>query len=225
MEIFDITMPIHPQMLHWGRKPEVEIVESKADGDVSNVTRWRLGAHTGTHVDAPAHFVDGATPIDKVSLYSLVGPAVVVDMTHVDGDITVDHLAAAGIAGERRVLFKTSNSAGPLKETDRAPNWVGLSPEAARALVDGGVELVGIDYLTIESHTRTDTWDAHHILLGEGVLILENADLDAVSPGRYELVCLPAKLVDADGSFARAVLIRRDAAPAPEPGHQHRNVA
>jgi arylformamidase len=210
MEIFDITLPIHPEMLHWGRRPEVEIVESRASGDASNVTRWRLGAHTGTHVDAPAHFVDGATPIDKVSLHSLVGPAVVVDLTHVTGDVGVDDLTSAGVAGQKRVLLKTTNSAGPLKETERAPHWVGLSPEAAAWLIDNEVELIAIDYLTIESHRRTDTWDAHHALLGAGVLILENADLDAVPAGDYELVCLPAKLVDADGSFARAILIRRD---------------
>jgi arylformamidase len=211
MEIFDITLPIHPRMLHWGRKPEVEIVESVDNGDASNVTRWRLGAHTGTHVDAPAHFVNGATPIDKVSLHSLVGPAVVADMTHLTADITVDDLTAAGLPGTwKRILFKTSNSAGPLKETERAPSWVGLSPEAAKVLAAAGVELVGIDYLTIESHSRTDTWDAHHVLLGAGLLILENADLDAVPPGDYELVCLPAKLVDADGSFTRAILIKRD---------------
>jgi arylformamidase len=212
MEIFDITLPIHPGMLHWGRKPEVEIVESLADGDASNVTRWRLGAHTGTHVDAPAHFVDGATPIDKVDLHALVGPALVVDATGVDGDVTVADLLAAGVAGQRRVLLKTSNSAGPLKHTDRAPSWVGLAPDAARWLVANGVELVGIDYLTIESHTRTDTWDAHHVLLGAGVLILENADLDGVPAGEYELVCLPTKLVDADGAFARTILIRREPA-------------
>ena len=210
MEIFDITLPIHPEMLHWGRKPEVEIVESRAAGDASNVTRWRLGAHTGTHVDAPAHFVDGATPIDKVSLHALVGPAVVVDLTEVTGDVGVADLVAAGVSGQRRVLLKTSNSAGPLKATERAASWVGLSPEAAAWLIADGVELIGIDYLTIESHERTDTWDAHHALLGAGVLILENADLDAVPAGAYELVCLPAKLVDADGAFARAILIRRD---------------
>jgi arylformamidase len=211
VEIFDITLPIHPQMLHWGRKPEVEVVESLAGGDASNVTRWRLGAHTGTHVDAPAHFVDGATPVDQLDLHSLVGPAVVADLTAVTGDITVDHLRAAGLAGQKRILLKTSNSAGPLKEPERAPVWVGLSPEAAQWLIDLGVELVGIDYLTIESHTRTETWDAHHALLGAGLIILENADLDAVPPGAYELVCLPAKLVGADGSFTRAILIRRDA--------------
>jgi arylformamidase len=210
MEIFDITLPIHPRMLHWGRKPEVEVVESLANGDASNVTRWRLGAHTGTHVDAPAHFVDGATPIDKVDLHALVGPALVVELTEVAGDITVEDLKQAGVAGQQRVLLKTSNSAGPLKEPDRAQSWVGLSPEAAAWLIAQGVALIGIDYLTIESHTRTDTWDAHHALLGAGVLILENADLDGVPAGEYELVCLPAKLVDADGAFARAILIRRD---------------
>jgi arylformamidase len=210
VRIHDITLPIHPEMLHWGRRPEVEIVESLANGDASNVTRWRIGAHTGTHVDAPAHFVDGATPIDRVSLDSLVGPAVVVDMTHVGTDVSAEDLEKAGIEGEKRVLLKTRNSAGPLKETERAPSWVGLDPDAARWVIDHGVELVGIDYLTIESHRRTDTWDAHHALLGAGVLILENADLDAVAPGRYELVCLPAKLAGADGSFARAILIERD---------------
>jgi arylformamidase len=209
MRIFDITLPIHPGMLHWGRKPEVEVVESVAGGDASNVTRWRLGAHTGTHVDAPAHFVDGATPIDKVSLHALVGPATVVDLTHVRGDVEVADLEAAGVDGQRRVLLKTANSAGPLKETERAPHWVGLSPDAASWLVAHGVELIGIDYLTIESHSRTDTWDAHHTLLAAGVLILENADLDAVPAGQYELVCLPAKLVDADGAFARTILIDR----------------
>ena len=210
MKIYDITLPIHPQMLHWGRKPEVEVVESVANGDASNVTRWRLGAHTGTHVDAPAHFVDGATPIDEVSLYSLVGPAVVVDVTGVVGDVQPSDLEAAGLEGQKRVLLKTSNSAGPLKQTERAVSWVGLSPEAAKWLIDAGVELIGIDYMTIEGPTLTDTWDAHHHLLGAGVLILENADLDAVPAGPYELVCLPAKLVGADGSFARAILIDRD---------------
>ncbi|GAB7037287.1 MULTISPECIES: cyclase family protein [Catenuloplanes] len=211
MEIYDITLPIHPEMLHWGRKPEVEIVESLANGDASNVTRWRLGAHTGTHVDAPAHFVDGATPVDKLDLHALVGPALVVDATAVTGDITIADLSAAGVAGHQRVLLKTSNSAGALKLPDRAESWVGLAPEAARWLIDQGVRLIGIDYLTIESHTRTETWDAHHVLLGAGLIILENADLDGVPPGEYELVALPAKLVDADGSFTRAILIKRDA--------------
>ncbi len=209
MKIYDITLPIHPKMLHWGRKPEVEVVESVANGDASNVTRWRIGAHTGTHVDAPAHFVDGKTPIDQVSLYSLVGPCIVADLTHVEGEVLPEHLEAAGVAGHKRVLLKTTNSAGPLKQTERAETWVGVGPEASKWLVEHGVELIGTDYMTLEHHTRTDTWDSHHILLNADVLILENADLDEVSPGEYELVCLPTKLVDADGAFTRAILIER----------------
>ncbi|QSB15896.1 cyclase family protein [Natronosporangium hydrolyticum] len=209
MKIYDITLPIHPKMLHWGRRPEVEIVESLANGDASNVTRWRLGAHTGTHVDAPAHFVDGATPIDEVPLTTLVGPAVVADLTGVTGDIEAADLIAAGVAGADRILCKTSNSAGPLRETERAPQWVGLSPGAAQWLIEQRVSLIGIDYLTIESHRRTESWDAHHSLLGAGVLILENADLAAVPAGNYELVCLPTKLVGADAAFARTILIER----------------
>lgn len=87
---------------------------------------------------------------------------------------------------------------------------MGVGPAASQWLVDHGVELIGTDYMTLEHHTRTDTWDSHHVLLNAGVLILENADLDEVPPGEYELVCLPAKLVDADGAFTRAVLITRD---------------
>jgi arylformamidase len=211
MRIHDITMPIHPDMLHWGRRPEVEVVESIEAGQSSNVTRWRIGTHTGTHVDAPAHFVTGATPVDEIDLETLVGPAVVLDLTDVDGEITADHLVAAGAAGHERILLKTTNSAvaGPLHDTERAPAWVGVGPSAAAWAIEHGVRLLGIDYLTIECHTRTDTWDVHHALLPAGVIILENALLTDVEPGAYELVCLPAKLAGADGAFARTVLIER----------------
>ncbi len=209
MKIHDITLPIHPGMLHWGRKPEVEVVESIEAGDSSNVTRWRIGTHTGTHLDAPAHFVTGATPVDQLDLNVLVGPALVADLTQVGGEITAADLEAAGAAAYERVLLKTSNSAELIHAADRAGEWVGLSPEAARWAVGHGIRLIGIDYLTIECHTRTDTWDAHRALLPAGVIILENAVLSDVPPGEYELVCLPAKLAGADGAFARTILIER----------------
>lgn len=209
MKIHDITLPIHPGMLHWGRKPEVEVVESIEAGDSSNVTRWRIGTHTGTHLDAPAHFVTGATSVDQIGLDVLVGPALVADLTHVTGEITAADLEAAGAEGHERVLLKTTNSAELIHSTDKAAEWVGLSPEAARWAIGHGIKLIGIDYLTIECHTRTDTWDAHHALLPAGVIILENAVLSDVLPGEYELVCLPAKLAGADGAFARTILIER----------------
>lgn len=212
MQIYDITLPVHPEMLHWGKKPVVEVVESIENGDPSNVTRWLLGTHTGTHVDAPHHFVTGAQPVDEIDLHTLVGPVTVADLRDVTGEITVEHLEGAGLAGKERILLKTGNSAasGPLYDTERAPEWVGLGPDAAAWVVEQGVKIIGIDYLTIECHTHLETWDAHHTLLPAGVIILENAVLTDVPAGEYLLVCLPAKLGGADGAFARTVLIEQD---------------
>ena len=209
MKIIDISLPVETDMLHWGRKPEVTIVESIAGGEASNVTRWLLGAHTGTHVDAPLHFRDGATPVDQVPLEILVGPARVVDMTHVRGSVTAEELAAADLAGCERVLLKTSNSAGPLKRKEKAEAWVGVTPDAARWLVDHGVRLIAVDYLTAESYQHTHDWGAHHVLLGADVIILENVVLDHVEPGDYELYCLPIKLAGAEAAFARSILVAR----------------
>jgi arylformamidase len=196
-------------MLHWGRKPEVTIVESIAGGEASNVTRWLLGAHTGTHVDAPLHFRDGAMPLDQVPLEILVGPARVVDLTHVRGSVTAADLAAAGLTGCERVLLKTSNSEGPLKRKEKAEAWVGVTPDAAQWLVDNGVRLIAVDYLTAESYQHTHDWGAHQVLLGADVIILENVVLDHVEPGDYELYCLPIKLVGAEAAFARSILVAR----------------
>ncbi|WP_432537142.1 cyclase family protein [Kineococcus arenarius] len=212
MQIFDITLPIHPDMLHWGKQPEVTVVESIANGDASNVTRWLVGAHTGTHVDAPAHFVDGAVPVDRISLDVLCGPAVVLDLREVKGQIGADDLRAAGLpADAARVLLRTRNSTGALRAPaeDKPTDWTGLAPDGARLLMDQGVVLVGIDYLTLESPERTDGWDTHHLLLPAEVIILEGADLSDVESGEYELFCLPAKWKDADGAPARTVLVRR----------------
>jgi arylformamidase len=210
MKIIDISLPVETDMLHWGRKPEVTIVESIAGGEASNVTRWLLGTHTGTHVDAPLHFRDGATPVDQVPLETLVGPARVVDMTHVRGAVTAEDLTAADLDGCERVLLKTSNSAGPLKRKEKAETWVGVTPDAAQWLVGHGVRLIAVDYLTAESYQHTHDWGAHHVLLGADVVILENVVLDHVEPGGYELYCLPIKLAGAEAAFARAILVARD---------------
>ncbi|SHL07016.1 Kynurenine formamidase [Pseudonocardia thermophila] len=212
MKIYDLTLPIHPDMLHWGKKPEIHIVESIERGDASNVTRWLIGAHTGTHVDAPHHFVNGAQAVDEIELETLVGQTAVVDMLGVEGDITVDDLEAAGVRGKERVLFKTTNSApgGPLHLTEKVPDWVGVTPDAAQWIVDNGVKLVGIDYLTIEAPSHTDTWKTHDVLLRAGVIIVENLVLTDVPAQEHFMVCLPAKLKGADGAFARTVLIDQD---------------
>lgn len=212
MQIFDITLPIHPDMLHWGKQPEVTIVESLATGGGSNVTRWLVGAHTGTHVDAPAHFVDGATPVDQIPLDVLCGPALVLDLREVEDQIGAEDLRAAGLTPDaRRVLLRTRNSTGALRATpeDKPTDWTGLAPDGAQLLLDQGVVLVGIDYLTLESPERTEGWETHHLLLPQGMIILEGADLSEVPAGEYELFCLPAKWKDADGAPARTILVRR----------------
>ena len=207
LTVHDISVPNHPGMLHYGRKPEKTMVESIADGDPGNVSRWLIGSHTGTHVDAPAHFVEGATTIEDVPLETLVGPAVVLDLTSVtSSEIAPDDLIAAGLDDSERVLLKTPNSTGALREAEKSP-WVGLSEAAAELLVERGVRLVGIDYLTIDAPAGEVDWPVHHVLCGAGVAILEVIDLSDIAPGRYTLAALPLKLVGSEAAPARTVLL------------------
>jgi len=207
LTVHDISVPNHPQMLHYGRRPEKTMVESIANGDPGNVSRWLIGSHTGTHVDAPAHFVEGATTIEDVSLDVLVGPAVVLDLTSVTGqEIGADDLVAAGLGTEERVLLKTPNSTGALRESEKTP-WVGISKEAAELLVERGVRLIGIDFLTIDSPAGEVDWPVHHVLCGAGVAILEVIDLSEIAPGPYLLAALPIKLVGSEAAPARTVLL------------------
>jgi arylformamidase len=193
-------------MLHYGRKPEKTIVESIANGDPGNVSRWLIGSHTGTHVDAPNHFVEGAPTIESVPLDVLVGPAVVLDLTSVTShEITADDLRAAGLDDSERVLLKTRNSTDALRKPEKSP-WVGIDKGAAELLVERGVRLVGIDYLTIDSPAGEQDWPVHHVLCGAGVIILEVIDLSAIEPGRYMLASLPIKLVGSEAAPARAIL-------------------
>jgi arylformamidase len=207
LTVHDISVPNHPGMLHYGRRPEKTMVESIANGDPGNVSRWLIGSHTGTHVDAPAHFVEGAVTIEDVPVDVLVGPAVVLDLTSVSGnEIGRDDLLAAGLDTDERVLLKTANSTGALRLSEKSP-WVGLSREAAELLVERGVRLVGIDYLTIDSPSGETGWPVHHVLCGAGVAILEVVDLSDVAPGRYLLASLPIKLVGSEAAPARTVLL------------------
>jgi arylformamidase len=214
--MIDVSLPIHPAMLHGGRKPSIETVARIADGDPYNVSRWLLSAHAGTHVEAPLHTDPDGAPIDALDLDLLVGPARVLDLTGSTGEMTVADLEAAGLReGDTRVLLKTTNSTGPLRESEKADEWVGLAPEAAQLLVDRGVKLLGYDYLTFETPAREATFDAHYVLNRSGVALIESVDLAEVAPGDYELVCLPLKL-DAEAAPARVLLLpAREAGAAP----------
>jgi arylformamidase len=205
----DVTIPIRPRMPVFPGDPPVliELAQAIAHGASCNVTRLDMGAHTGTHVDAPVHFIDGAVGADALSLEALIGPAWVVDGTHVTAEIDEGALEGLDIpASESRLLFKTPNSA--LWELDRFSDaFVGLTDGAARALVARGIALVGADYLSIAPHGKATP--THYAFLKAGVVILEGLDLRSVEPGPYDLVCLPLRVVGCDGAPARALLHRR----------------
>jgi arylformamidase len=184
--------------------PQLEHLKQIARGDSANVTALSLGSHTGTHVDAPHHFLDGRSTVEAMPIDALVGPAQVIEMTEAH-HITAAELEAAPIpAGTTRLLLKTPNSrfwANDEFHTD----FVGLTSAAAEWLVGRGFVLVGIDYLSIERF-RSPEHEVHKILLEAKVIIVEGLDLRAVPPGVYMMACAPLKVVGADGAPTRVFL-------------------
>ena len=203
MAIIDISFPIRPGMVVYEGDPAVHLERalSIAEGASANVSRLDFGVHSGTHVDAPVHFIEGAAGAEALPLDVLVGPARVVDATGVEGMLDEAALLALDLPDAERLIFKTTNSR--LWERDEfTHHFVRLNGDAARYLIRRGVRLVGIDYLSIGDEA------AHVELLGAGVIPLEGLDLRGVESGEYRLVCLPLRLVGSDGAPARTVLIR-----------------
>lgn len=209
VRVHDISVPVRPGMLISGRQPEFTCLYSIADGADYNVSAWRLHAHTGTHVETGLHYVQGGETIDEVEIERLVGPARVLDLTAVEEEITPDDLHAAGYAGQERVLLKTRNSAGAVRELVKRASWVGLGAAAAQLLADSGTRLVGVDYLSVETPAGEGSgeWPVHKILCTAGLLLLEVVDLDGVEPGDFLLACLPLRLEGGEAAPARVVLI------------------
>ena len=204
----DVSVPIRHEMMTFEGDPGVQLVRTSeiAAGAVCNVSRLDFGVHSGTHVDAPVHFLGGAGGIETVPLDALMGPAVVVDTTGVDGLIDAAALDRLAIpVGAERVLFRGTNC-DLWAEPAFAPRFVALAADGARALVERGVRLVGNDYLSIAPFG--DPVATHQILLGAGVVVLEGLDLRTVEPGEYELRCLPLLIPGCDGGPARAILGR-----------------
>jgi len=207
MKIYDISVPIRSTMPVYEGDPAVKIDawSAFAKGDSSNVSMLNFGAHTGTHVDAPAHFIEGARKIDALPLETLIGAARVIRVADDVTEITPEFLERCDLGGIERVIFHTRNS-GLWSDNFRS-DYTHLLPEAARNLVNRGVKLVGTDYLSIEKfhsgHHRT-----HLTLLSSNVVIVEGLNLSDVPEGDYELICLPLKIADGsgDGAPARAVL-------------------
>jgi arylformamidase len=200
--VHDISVSIRPQMPIYDGNPGVtlERESSISEGAHANVSRLDLGVHTGTHVDAPLHFIEDAPGAESLELQPMLGAAAVVDATSVEGDLDAEALDALDLPPATRILFKTPNSR--LWERDTfSREFVRLTGSGARYLIDRGVELVGIDYLSIGDE------DAHRELLGAGVTALEGLDLREIEPGEYDLVCLPLRVEGADGAPARAILV------------------
>src|SRR5262249_35378838 len=200
----DISVPIRPDMHVYDGNPGVSIEShsSIAGGAHANVSRLALGVHSGTHVDGPRHFIDGVAGPESLPRAAMVGPAVVADATDLRTDVDADALAGLDLPdGAKRVLLKTRNS-----ELWNRPSFtrdfIRLTGSGARYLIDRGVRLIGIDYLSIGDE------EAHRGLLANDIVALEGLDLREVDAGDYELVCLPIRLEGSDGAPARAVLFR-----------------
>lgn len=184
----------------------VDLAASIARGDVCNVTHLTLGAHSGTHVDAPRHFIDGAPGVENLDPAVLMGPCRVVEHRG-PGHVTRNDLEGAGIDGVERLLIKTKNSSlWSSRKGNFAEDFIALSPDGAQFLVECGTRLVGIDYLSIEAYIKHPSHPVHNALLAAGIVILEGLNLSAVPPGDYELICLPLLIPGADGAPARAFL-------------------
>jgi arylformamidase len=210
MKIYDVTVPIGAQTPIYAGDPPAKVESAKrlAAGASANVSQLAFGAHTGTHVDAPNHFIEGTRRVDQLDLIKLIGPCRVVGISDDIQTIEPEHFG--GIDGVERIIFKTKNSAF-WSETEFHSDFAHLSPAAANALVERAVKLVGIDYLSIERFHSGDH-AVHKALLSNQIVILEGLDLREVEPGDYELICLPLKYVggEGDGAPARTVLIAKD---------------
>ena len=207
---YDITLPFSPRLPAWPGepKPVIERLSSIADGEIANVSRVDGCVHYGTHMDAPGHFIDGGNGVEAMPVDVLIGPALIVHLPDADA-ITDDVLNAQEILeGTERILFKTRNSE-LWNDLDHEffEDFVAVAPDGAAWLVERGIRLVGIDYLSIETY-HTEDFPTHRILLGAGMAIAEGLDLRAVEPGLYEMACLPMKVVGSDGAPARVVLWR-----------------
>ena len=206
-KLLDVSVPLAPGMPTYPGNPEFDLQPIKriADGGSSNYSRIVLGTHTGTHIDAPRHFFDTGETVDELALNLLLGRARVVEIQK-RGGIVAEDLQAAGLREDLRVLLKTPNSAlwnSPGFHED----YTHVTESAARYLVEQGVKVVGVDYLSVEQFKKPGA-PAHRALLSQGVIIIEGLNLTDAEPGMYEMYCLPLRIAGGDGAPARVVLKR-----------------
>ena len=212
LRIYDVTVPISERMPVWPGDPPVQIerVSELSGGDSFNVSRLHIGSHTGTHVDAPAHFLPQGQTVDRLPLDVLVGPAIVLDMEDVPGK-TIQALDLANLhppRSTRRLLLRTPNShLWADRQTAFEPESVPLDPTAASCLVPRGLRLVGLAYLPAAAYPRAPP-HAHRIRVEAWLVVVDGLDLSNVAAGRCQMVGLPLKIEGGDGAPARVLVIR-----------------
>lgn len=204
MKIYDISLTLSAQTVRWVTAQPFELIERKrmARGDPNNSSAMHTSVHAGTHVDAPFHFVSDGATIESLPLDLFMGPARVCRL-ETARQITAAEVKRLDLAGEKRVLFKTRNS-DLLQKPAYDSAFVPFSVDGAYALVDLGVQLAGLDYLSVAPADQQVP--VHRAFLDHGLVLLEGVDLSEVPPGRYELICLPIKIAGSDGAPCRAVL-------------------
>ncbi|MGH8059423.1 MAG: cyclase family protein [Candidatus Entotheonellia bacterium] len=210
LDIIDISLPISPGMTVWPGDP-IPALEpiTTLTRDGVQTSRLTLGTHTGTHLDAPRHFLAGGRTIDQLDLATLLGPCHVIEIPPDSPDITSDSLRPFTLIPQARVLLKTGNSRRPTPQAFTR-DFVALDPTAADYLCAQRVRLVGIDGPSVDAWAADD-FPCHRRLLADGILILENLVLRHVPPGEYDLIAVPLNLQGADGCPVRALLIPSNA--------------
>lgn len=205
--IYDVSLTISGSMVTWPKDPKVVInsARSISKGDSCNVTQFEMGSHTGTHIDAPYHFDNDGQKIDKLELETLTGRVSVYSISN-SKEVSLNEVKELPLEGITRVLFKTVNSTIWQSGTTRfIEDYVYVTNDAAKYLVNIGIKLVGIDYLSIEKY-GSKGHETHKTFLENNVILVEGLNLSSVSPGNYELIALPLKIKDGDGSPARVIL-------------------
>ena len=205
MPFIDVTVPLDADLPTYPKNLPftLEATQRIAAGASSNVSALHMSAHAGTHVDAPRHFFDDQPGVEALPLDLLIGIARVIEVPSTGG-VTADDLAAVHLANDVRVLIKTRNSVLWGSQAFHA-DYVGVTESGARHLVERGVKVVGVDYLSVELF-KTPGAPAHHVLLGAGTIVIEGLNLRGVAPGVYDMFCLPLRVVGSDGAPARVVL-------------------